>query len=231
MIGGGLVSFSARISAKFGPILGLSWRGIFYVGVFYNSGKLWLCEVSLNKCILMKEKYDIITNDYLLYHFDYSGFTSDDRKKSQNAFRTALNTVAMLQPDKRKNTDTFVQRQKAHALVVTKNQAVASAGEVGFFIAVKNALIKLMQTASDCRRKICNSQLNLKIDQMVNHSVLAEKPINLYEELGLERLELSLLSEDFLDSVGQMPEKRLAMKVLERLLKCKIKVMTKINLF
>lgn len=187
--------------------------------------------INVDKAImLMKEKYDIITNDYL-YHVDYSDFSSDDRKKSQKAFRTALNAVAMLQPDQqRKFADTVVQLQKAHALVVTTDQAVTIAGEVGFFVAVKNALVKLMQTASDSRRKIGNSQLNLKLDQLVNQSVLAEKPIDLYEELGLERPELSLLSEDFLDSVGQMPEKSLAMKLLERLLKGKIKAMTKVKL-
>jgi type I restriction enzyme R subunit len=187
--------------------------------------------INVDKAVmLMKEKYDIITNDYL-YHVDYGDYTSDDRKKRQKAFRAAINAVVALSPEQqRKFADTVVQLQKAHALVVTTDQAAAISGEMAFFVAVKNALIKLMQTATDENRKIDNSQLNMKLDQLVNQSVLAEKPIDLYEELGLERPELSLLSEDFLDNIGKMPEKSLAMKLLERLVKGKIKAMTKVNL-
>ena len=87
-----------------------------------------------------------------------------------------------------------------------------------------------MQAVSPHDNPVTNRELNLRLDQLVNQSVIAKQPVDLYKELGLERPELSLLSEKFLDSIQNMPEQNLAVKLLERLLKGKVKALTKVNL-
>lgn len=197
----------------------------------YSSDDQEQTGINIDKAVaVMMAKYSIVTRDYL-FHAHYSGFSSDQRAIRQQAFRAVLNELTALPIDQQKKfADTVVQLQKAHALVVTTDAAKVIAAEVAFFGAIKSALVKLMQTASDQTKPVTNWQLSLRLDQLVNQSVIAEQPVDLYQDLGLERPELSLLSEDFLDSVAKMPEKSLALVLLERLLKGKIKALTKVNL-
>ena len=187
--------------------------------------------INVDKAVsLMKSKYDIIINDYL-YGVNYSGYNSDIRSKRQESYRLALDAVVSLDKEQQKKfADTVVQLQKVYALVVTSKQAQAISSEVAFFGAVKSALMKILQAVSPHDNPVTNQELNLRLDQLVNQSVIAKQPVDLYKELGLERPELSLLSEKFLDSIQNMPEQNLAVKLLERLLKDKVKAMTKVNL-
>ena len=187
--------------------------------------------INVDKAVsLMKSKYDIIINDYL-YGVNYSGYNSDIRGKRQESYRLALDAVVSLDKEQQKKfADTVVQLQKVYALVVTSKQAQAISSEVAFFGAVKSALMKILQAVSPHDNPVTNRELNLRLDQLVNQSVIAKQPVDLYKELGLERPELSLLSEKFLDSIQNMPEQNLAVKLLERLLKGKVKALTKVNL-
>lgn len=187
--------------------------------------------INVDKAVsLMKSKYDIIINDYL-YGVNYSGYNSAIRSKRQESYRLAIDAVVSLDKEQQKKfADTVVQLQKVYALVVTSEQAQAISSEVAFFGAVKSALIKVLQAANPRDNPVTNQELNLRLDQLVNQSVIAKQPVDLYKELGLERPELSLLSEKFLDSIQNMPEQNLAVKLLERLLKGKVKAMTKVNL-
>ena len=187
--------------------------------------------INVDKAVsLMKSKYDIIINDYL-YGVNYSGYNSAIRSKRQESYRLAIDAVVSLDKEQQKKfADTVVQLQKVYALVVTSEQAQAISSEVAFFGAVKSALIKVLQAANPRDNPVTNQELNLRLDQLVNKSVIAKQPVDLYKELGLERPELSLLSEKFLDSIQNMPEQNLAVKLLERLLKGKVKAMTKVNL-
>lgn len=187
--------------------------------------------INVDKAVsLMKSKYDIIINDYL-YGVNYSGYNSAIRSKRQESYRLALDAVVSLDKEQQKKfADTVVQLQKVYALVVTSKQAQAISSEVAFFGAVKSALMKILQAVSPHDNPVTNQELNLRLDQLVNQSVIAKQPVDLYKELGLERPELSLLSEKFLDSIQNMPEQNLAVKLLERLLKGKVKAMTKVNL-
>lgn len=179
---------------------------------------------------LMMEKYGIVVDDYL-YGVDYKGYTSTERSASQKAYRTALNALVLLKQDEQKKfADVVVQLQKAYALVVTEPEAQSIASDVAFFVALKNALLKIMKGNNPRHNPVANRELNARLDQLVNQSVFAEEPVDLYSQLGLERPELSLLSEEFLNSVQKMPEKDLAMKLLERLLKDKVHAMQKTNL-
>lgn len=187
--------------------------------------------INVDKAVsLMEAKYDIIIDDYL-YGINYSGYNSDVRSQRQKAYRLALDAVVSLDKEQQKKfADTVVQLQKVYALVVTSKQAQAISSEVAFFGAVKSALMKILQASSPHDNPVINRKLNLQLDQLVNQSVVAKQPVDLYKELGLERPELSLLSEKFLDNIQNMPEQNLAVKLLERLLKGKVKAMKKVNL-
>ena len=119
---------------------------------------------------------------------NYSGYNSDIRGKRQESYRLALDAVVSLDKEQQKKfADTVVQLQKVYALVVTSKRAQAISSEVAFFGAVKSALMKILQAVSPHDNPVTNRELNLRLDQLVNQSVIAKQPIDLYKELGLER--------------------------------------------
>ena len=60
--------------------------------------------------------------------------------------------------------------------------------------------------------------------QLIDQSIITEPEVDIYKDLGLERPSLDLISEDFLQKVSKMEEKELAINLLEKILKAKVKL-------
>ncbi len=69
----------------------------------------------------------------------------------------------------------------------------------------------------------------MAIRQIVSRSVLSEGVVDIFEAAGLDRPAISLLSEEFLAEMQNMPQRNLAVEMLERLLLDEIKVRGKRN--
>lgn len=67
------------------------------------------------------------------------------------------------------------------------------------------------------------------MQQLLDQSIISEPNVDIYSELGLERQSIDLISDKFLQKVNDMPEQDVAIVLLEKLLKGKIKAMTRIN--
>ncbi|MGH2217462.1 type I restriction enzyme endonuclease domain-containing protein, partial [Enterococcus faecalis] len=63
----------------------------------------------------------------------------------------------------------------------------------------------------------------------ISKSVVTEDIVDIYDSLGLEKAELSILSDKFLEEIKEMPQKNLALQLLENLLAGKIKSIQKTN--
>ncbi len=62
------------------------------------------------------------------------------------------------------------------------------------------------------------------IAQLVSRAVVPQGVIDIFAEAGIERPDISLLSEEFLEEVRNMPQRNLAAEALQRLLLDQIKV-------
>lgn len=203
--------------------------------------------INIEKAIsVMQEKYNIITRDYL-YGVDYSNFNSRDRSLKLETFRNVLNDLLSpeefsvnatpynnaepIDPDKltERQTafrDTVTQLQRAFALVATTSEAQTISEELAFFVALKNAMIKMIVTSEGGGEK----SIDYRMRQLLDKSIIPGEVVDLYKDLGLARPELDLLSDEFLDEVQNMPQKNLALDLLERLLKGQVKALTRTNL-
>lgn len=174
---------------------------------------------------LMMEKYEIIKNDFM-YGIDYRGYNSTDRETRMNAFRNTWNELEGLDKDeKRTFIDVVTQLTRAFALVATSHEAQVINDEVAFFKAIKSAMIKMTVTGGASQKEI-----DLRMRQILDKSVVTGEVVDLYADLGIEKPDISILSDAFLKEVENMPQKNLALSLLEQLLNGQVKSLARSNL-
>ena len=99
---------------------------------------------------------------------------------------------------------------KAYSLCSTLDQVKTIKTEIAFFSAVKAAISKFT-TVDRSLVKMKNSALK----QILDNAVVAEGVSDVFDLCGLDKPNIGLLSDDFLEDVRQMPEKNLAIEPIE----------------
>jgi type I restriction enzyme R subunit len=185
--------------------------------------------INMNKALaLLKEKYDIIRNDFL-YGIDYSDFDSEVGTTRLKVTRRVANEILHEDEETQKKfLDIVTELQKAYALTSTKPEAQAYGKEIAFFKTVKVFIQKLKQpdTLSETTD---HTDVQYQMQQMLDQSIISEPNVDIYNELGIKRQSMDLISDEFLQHVNDMPEKDVAITLLEKLLKGKIKAMVRTN--
>lgn len=175
---------------------------------------------------LMLEKHEVITE--MLYQHDYSGYLSERATERMNAIISTMDYVLSLGEDEKKRfINTVTELAKAFALCATTEEAQDLNAEIGFFKAVKATLVK---SIGDNSKKKTAAQMESQINQLISKSILSEEVVDIYESLGLQNPDISILSDQFLENVKAMPHKNLAVELLNRLLNGKVKAVQRTNL-
>ncbi|KRM04861.1 type I site-specific deoxyribonuclease [Liquorilactobacillus ghanensis DSM 18630] len=185
--------------------------------------------INMKKALaLLKEKYDIITNDFL-YGVDYSEFDSEDGTTRLKVTRRVANEILHEDDETQKKfLDIVTELQKAYALTSTQPEAQVYGKEIAFFKTVKVFIMKLKQPGTTSGTEKHND-VKYQMQQLLDQSIVSEPNIDIYDELGIERQSIDLISDAFLQKINDMPEKDVAITLLEKLLKGKIKAMVKTN--
>ena len=92
--------------------------------------------------------------------------------------------------------------------------AIRIRDEVAFFQAVQSVLVK--RAAAVARP---DEQLNQAVRQIISRAVAPEGVIDIFAAVGLENPDISILSDQFLAEVRGMPQRNLAVELLQKLLK------------
>lgn len=114
---------------------------------------------------------------------------------------------------------------KAFALASPRDEALAIRDEVVFFQTVRVALGK---TTSPTPKT--EEAFDHVIRQMVDKAIAPDGVIDIFQAAGLEKPNISILSDSFLMEVRDMPHKNLAIKLLERLINEDIRSRSRKNL-
>ena len=162
---------------------------------------------------VLLEKLDILQT--MLHGFDYSGFLSGGHK----ALAGAANHVLGIQDGKKRFADTALALSKAFSLCCTLDEAKAVREKVSFMQGVKVILTKKDLST----QKKTDEQRDLAIRQIINSAVVSESVVDIFDAVGLDKPNIGLLSDEFLAQVKNLPEKNLAVELLERLLEGEIK--------
>ncbi|MFY0991137.1 type I restriction endonuclease subunit R [Halomonas sp. C05BenzN] len=158
--------------------------------------------------------------------FDYRRYqgTSFEDEPHRLLVPTA-NYVLGLEDGKKRFLDTVLAMNKAFSLCATLDEAQALQKEVAFLSQVKTAITKF--TSVD--RKRSEEEKNTALKQILDNALVAEGVTDVFALCGLDKPNIGLLSDEFLEDVRQMPYRNFAVELLEKLLKDDIKARTRHN--
>ncbi|MEI8325447.1 MAG: type I restriction enzyme endonuclease domain-containing protein [Betaproteobacteria bacterium] len=156
----------------------------------------------------------------LLHGFDCSGFLTGGHKTLAGAANHVLGLKDGKERDgKKRFADIALAMSNAFTLCCTLDEAKAVREEVAFLQGVKVILTKKDISA----KKRTDEQRELAIRQIINSAVVSERVVDIFDAVGLDKPNIGLLDDEFLAQVGNLPEKNLAVELLERLLEGEIK--------
>jgi len=162
---------------------------------------------------VLMEKMDVLRA--MLHGFDYQDFLTAGHK----ALAGAANHVLGIKDGKKRFADMALSMSKAFTLCCTLDDAKAVREEVAFLQGVKVIMTKKDLSA----QKKTDEQRELAIRQIINSAVVSDSVVDIFDAVGLDKPNIGLLSDEFLAQVRNLPEKNLAVELLERLLEGEIK--------
>jgi type I restriction enzyme R subunit len=162
---------------------------------------------------VLEEKLDILRG--ILHEFDYRNFLTC----GHSLLAKAANHVLGIQDGKKRFADTALAMSKAFTLCCTLDEAKAVREEVAFMQAVKVILTKRDISA----KKRTDEERELAIRQIISSAVVSDQVVDIFDAVGLDKPNIGILDEAFLSEVRNLPEKNLAVELLERLLEGEIK--------
>jgi type I restriction enzyme, R subunit len=113
----------------------------------------------------------------------------------------------------RRYADEVLNLSKLYAIAAASEAALRIRDEVGFFQGVRAALIKT--TGSSGRSA---AERELAIQQIVSRAVVSTEIVDIMAAFGLDRPDISILSDEFLVEVRNLEKKNLAIEALRKLL-------------
>lgn len=124
----------------------------------------------------------------------------------------------------RRYQDSVLALSKAFALAGGTDEAVTIREEVGFFQAIRAALVKSEPGAGVGRK-----DRELAVQQIVSRAVVSTEIVDILAAAGIQSPDISILSDEFLAEVQKMEKKNLALEALRKLLNDGIRSRSKIN--
>ncbi|MCK9366000.1 MAG: type I restriction endonuclease subunit R [Metallibacterium scheffleri] len=174
---------------------------------------------------LVREKVEVCRG--LFHGFDYRRWLDPAAGGHERLalLPFALEHILALAEGKPRLLRAVADLTKAFALAVPHPDALALRDEVGFFQAVRTALANREPDAG--RRS--EADLDHAIRQIVSQAVATDQIVDIFAAAGLKKPDLSILSDDFLAEVRDMPQRNLAVELLQKLLKGEIRQRAKRN--
>jgi type I restriction enzyme R subunit len=125
----------------------------------------------------------------------------------------------------RRFADGVVALSKAFALAAASEEARAIREEVGFFQAIRAALVKSIPGDG----KKSSAERELAIQQLVSRAVVSTEIVDIMKAAGLESPDISILSDEFLAEVRDTDKKNLAIEALKKLINGNVRSQSKRN--
>ncbi len=157
----------------------------------------------------------------LLHEFDYSGY----KTKAASLLLPAANHILGIDDGKRRWFDTVLGITKAFSLCGTMDEAMDLREEIAFFQAIRSVIAK----ATETDRKLSEEKKNAVLRQILDNAVVAQGVEDIFKLAGLDRPNIGILSDAFLEEVRNLPQKNFAVELLQKLLNDEIRSRSRTN--
>jgi type I restriction enzyme R subunit len=156
--------------------------------------------------------------------FDWTRWTTGTPQDRLSLLPAAQEHILAQEDGKARLLRAVTELSQAFALAVPHPDALAIRDEVGFYQAVRAVLAK----GTPGERKT-DEELEQAIRQIVSKAVVSDEVVDIFNAAGLKKPDISILSDEFLAEVRGMPQRNLAVELLQKLLKGEIKTRQRRN--
>ena len=224
MRGHGLMQAIARVNRVFRDkpgglvvdYIGLAHELKKALATYTDSGGTGKTAIDQSEAVrAMLEKYEVCRG--LFHGFDWSAWTDGSPTERLSLLPVAQEHILAQENGKDRFVKIVSELSQAFALAVPNDEAIRIRDDVAFFQAVRAALTK--RAATDKRPQ---EELDHAVRQIIARAVAPEGVIDIFAAAGLEKPDISILSDEFLAEVQGMPQRNLAVELLQKLLKGEI---------
>ncbi|HOA62687.1 MAG: type I restriction endonuclease subunit R [Verrucomicrobia bacterium] len=225
MRGHGLMQAIARVNRVFKDkpgglvvdYLGLAPELKQALATYTESGGTGRTALSQDEAVaVMREKYEVCCG--LFHGFDRSKWTIGTPQERLGLLPSAQEHILAQENGKDRCIRAVRELSQAFALAVPHEQALRIRDEVAFFQTVQAVLAK--RAPGEARPE---EELNRAVRQIIARAVAPEGVMDIFAAAGLEKPDISILSDEFLAEVRGMPQRNLAVELLQKLLKGELK--------
>ena len=175
---------------------------------------------------VLMEKYEIVQG--ILHGFDYSKFFTGTASQRVSVIPEAMDFILQQEDGQSRFVQAVTELSKAFALVATHDDAVKLREEVAFFQCLRAQFAKLGGGGGG--GETSKEDLDAAVRQIISRSVASDEVVDIFAATGMDRPDISILSDEFLAEVRDMPQRNLALEVLRKLLSDEIKARSRKNL-
>lgn len=170
---------------------------------------------------VMLEKFEQVCA--LLHGFNYKAAARMTPAKRMAQIGLGANHVLEQKDGKARFLLAVTELSKAFALAVPHEKALEIRDELGFFQEIRAVLAKSVGTGG---RK-SPEELDSAVRQIVSRAIATDKVIDIFDAAGLKKPDISILSDEFLLEVQHLPQRNLAVELLQKLLNNELKLRSK----
>ena len=235
MSGHNLMQAIARVNRVFETNKGEKKEGgliVDYVGIaqalkaamkqYTNRDQRRFGDPDIYKTALQKWKEEMEICRDMLHGFSYTAFFEPDNTKRALAITGGVNFLSSPAKDQAKKN--FMEHSAMLHNATTLCRSLLNEkqkAEVCYMDALRVMMLKLSQ-----KGKVSRHEINERIGELLRQSVKTDGVINLF---GDRKVEFSLFDEAFIQEIKNMKERNLAVELLTKLMKEKIKQQQKTN--
>ncbi len=231
MQGHGLMQTIARVNRVFrdkpgGLIvdyLGIAPRMKTALAEYTVSKKRGLTVEEIEDAVrIMYIKHEVCCD--FLHGFDWSAWSGGDPGRRLGLIPAAMDHILAQQDGKKQFLDAVTQLSSAFALVAPHEATEEIRSDVAFFQAIRASLIK-----STARSGKSREALDLAVNQLISEAITPEGPVDIFQLVGLDKPDISILSDEFLAEVRDLPQRNLAVELLRKLIDDQIRASLRKN--
>ncbi len=237
MKGHGLMQAIARVNRVFRDkpgglvvdYLGLASELRSALNTYTQSGGKGQTAIDQTEAVaVFKEKYEVVAA--MFHGFDWSLYvTSSSQGERLGVLGRAIEFILaqeLKEPGtKERLLKGVTELSLSFALAVPHEDALAVRDDVDFFQSVRAALAK--RTTGNGKSP---EELDHAVRQIVSKALVSDEVVDIFKVAGLDKPDISILSDEFLAEVRGLPQRNLAVELLQRLINDTIKTRTKRNL-
>jgi type I restriction enzyme R subunit len=172
---------------------------------------------------VMLEKHEVCCG--LFHGFDWSKWITGTPAERLALLPAAQEHILAQENGKDRLVVAGRELTQAFALAVPHAEALRIRDDVAFFQAVQAVLAK--RAPGEARPE---EELDHAVRQIISRAVTPEGVVDIFAAAGLAKPDISILSEEFLSEVRGMPQRNLAVELLQKLLKGELRMRRRKNL-